>query len=159
MVKPVKNASVFGQLTGDKELDKALALLPAAAEKKVVRPALRDGAKVALVWVKNYTPRESGALEQSLKVKAVPRSRTKIGSRIMIGDGFFKGDQFYGPMQELGWRPGKRPSNRSNKKVPGKAFMRRGLYYSEDIVLQKVSQTSREKLPIVILQLRKAAKS
>lgn len=147
-----KNKSIFGEVLGDKELLKTMSGLPAAIEKKVMRPALRAGGKVALARVKLEAPtsrgksgkrRKSGALKRSLRVKAIKRSRKKIGVRIVSGSEWFRGPTYYAAFVELGYR-------RGSKKIPGQRFMRRGLYESESLVRTEIRKVAKQKLPIVI---------
>ena len=61
-------------LTGDKEMQKAMRSLPAKIQKKVLRAAIRSGMGPALKESKRMIPVESGALRDSMKIsiKALP---------------------------------------------------------------------------------------
>ena len=105
-------------LIGDKELIRRFNALPAKAEKKVFRQAARKVAKMILVSAKQKCPVRTGALKESLKVKAMKRSRNRIG--ILIGSGsdepVLSGDTFYSAFVELG-----------TKKTAAKSFLRPAL--------------------------------
>ena len=146
-----------GQLVGDKELSRALHALPITVAKSVLRPALRAGAKESLGAIKRRAPRDTGALARSLKVRAAQRSRTHFGAGVRIGEGYFKGDTFYGAFQELGWKTGKRGSG-NRRQIPGRRFMRGGLEESKAQVLATVSKMARQKLPMAIMQARAKGK-
>lgn len=103
------------RLVGDKKLTAALKALPLKFQKKVVRKALRDAAKIVLPVVRANTPIDTGNLKNSIRVKALKFSRRsgKFGVGVQTGIGFYIGKQFYGAFQELGTR-----------KMRGRRFMR-----------------------------------
>ncbi|MBT8199584.1 MAG: HK97 gp10 family phage protein [Acidimicrobiia bacterium] len=110
-------------LKGDHELVRILEQLPASVQKKAVRRALRDGTKFLAKQVKAAAPRDSGRMARRMKVRAVKRSRTRIGSRVMMPDrdklGIPAKAKGYYPMSiEAGWK------SRGGKKIPGTRFMR-----------------------------------
>jgi hypothetical protein len=81
-------------VTGDKELDARLGQLPAKLQKKLVRKALRKGGKRvldkfrAIIRAEAY---ETGAYERSTSVRALRRSRQRIGVTIHVDrDKFFE---------------------------------------------------------------------
>lgn len=117
-------------ITGDKQVNRMLAQLKATEGKKVVRKAARAGIKVVLPAAKRYSPVGSGKLRRAIKVRAMARSRSRIGARITIGDRFFQGETFYGGFQEWGWRVGKRQGKTAEqkaarRKIAGKYFLKR----------------------------------
>lgn len=61
-------------LTGDKEIQKAMRSLPGKIQKKVLRAAVRSALQPALKESKRMIPVESGALRDSMKIsiKAFP---------------------------------------------------------------------------------------
>ncbi len=61
-------------LTGDKEIQKAMRSLPGKIQKKVLRAAVRSALRPALKESKRMIPVESGALRDSMKIniKAFP---------------------------------------------------------------------------------------
>ena len=109
-------------VTGDKEVDRKLAALEPTVQRKVGRKALRQAVKaIVLPKAKADAPIDTGALESSLTVRAMPRSRkARIGYVVQTRDGAFKGAQFYGGFQELG-----------TKYMEADPFLRPALYSSE----------------------------
>ncbi len=109
-------------LTGDKKLNRMLKRLAEkdgkAAARKAARPALRP----TLASAKQNAPEETGALVGSLKIRALKRSRTRVGAQVQTADGAFKGKTFYGGFQEWGWKTGKRGAKR-RRQVLGFRFM------------------------------------
>ena len=91
-------------VTGLKELDRKMRALEPAMQKKIIRKAARRAAKPVLDRARAFAPRRSGALERSLKIRALRRSRrrTAIGVQVSTDKGWFKGDEFYGAFVELG---------------------------------------------------------
>lgn len=89
-------------VTGDEILDTKLRGLPLRVQKKLSRQATRRGAKMILNKAKQEVPVQRGALENSLVVRAMKRSRTRFGHQVVTRDGAFKGDTFYGSFIDLG---------------------------------------------------------
>ena len=104
---------------GADELQKALRGLPPAIAKKAFRKAMRPAMKPVAKSASEAAPKDTGALAQSIKVRAAKRSTKFIGIDVQIGEGDFKGDTWYGAAQEYG-----------TSKMPPKGFMRRA--YDED---------------------------
>ena len=156
-----KTSSIFGKVEGAEQLMARLALLPAAAEREVFRPALRVAAKGVLWEIQRRAPvddEEGGQLYRSFKVRAIARSRTKIGSRVVVDTKSLRTtgrEGFYAASQELGWRPGKRGRNQNNTQVKGKRFMREGLYNHEQAVKATVIREAKKQLPKTINKLAK----
>jgi|SRR5579883_1267088 len=90
------------EIKGVKETLKMLKTLDAKVAKKVSRSAMRKGMKVIKNQVKENAPVDSGALKDSVKIKAGKRSRNKISIEVVIGDGLGKGDTYYAAAVELG---------------------------------------------------------
>ena len=89
---------------GDKLLVK-LARLTSAEAKKVIRKALREGARPVQQKAKASVPVNTGALRKSVKIRAGKRTRKQEVS-IWVGtgdqDNLFTGKTFYGGMIEYG---------------------------------------------------------
>jgi len=66
-------------LTGDKELQRLLESLPTKVANKLARTALRKAGKMVLESARAKVPEDSGALKKGLKVKALKRSRNRMG--------------------------------------------------------------------------------
>jgi HK97 gp10 family phage protein len=126
-------------VTGDKELDALLKGLPLKAQKKLSRKATRKAAKdIVLPEARNRVGVDSGELEDSLKVKAIKRSRSRFGHEVTTGDGFWKGDQFYGAFLEFGTKERQHKSGKQVGQIqPGAhAFLRPAVYDNEGRITQ-----------------------
>lgn len=78
-------------LEGDAQLRQRLQRLERKSQGKVMRKALRDGAKIVADEARNRVPILTGELLKSIKVRALPRSRTGFGSRVLVGEGLQDG--------------------------------------------------------------------
>ncbi len=72
-------------VTGDKRLQKRFGTLTPKVQGKVLRPALRKTAKVALPAIRAAAPRASGAMAKGLKVRATKQKRRRGGRRVGVG--------------------------------------------------------------------------
>ena len=104
-------------LTGDKALNRMLRSLSGKDGKKAIRKATRPALKVVQAEAKALAPRATGALARAIRVRALPRSRRRVGARVTIGAGEFTGETFYGGFQEWGWKAG-------GRQIAGKRFLR-----------------------------------
>ena len=105
-------------LLGDKRLQNIFKQAPVKIQKKVLRPALRAGGKIVRNSARQKAPIETGSLKRSIKLRALPRSRSRIG--VLISS-----DQKHYVMMEFGWqssptefeapRPFLRPALRDNE--------------------------------------------
>jgi HK97 gp10 family phage protein len=96
--------------TGIEEIDAALADMPRGLQAKGARKGTRAAAKVALETAIALAPVKTGALEQSLRVRAMKRSRRDgkrfdVGHTVLTGESLFQGEQFYGGFLEFGTGP------------------------------------------------------
>ncbi len=111
-------------ITGDKQLNRLLRDLAGKDGKAAVRKAARPALRPTLAEAKRIAPRDTGELEESLKIRALKRSRSRVGARVQTAKGSFQGQTFYGGFQEWGWKTGRRGSgNRTH--VPGEHFLKR----------------------------------
>lgn len=105
-------------------LQKALKALPARLAKKVIRQALRAGAKVIRAEAVSRAPVDTGMTMKAIKVKAGKRSRKpRLWVNTQVGEGDYKGETFYAAFLEYGHQTGKRGSN-DRKPVTARPFMR-----------------------------------
>ena len=109
--------------TGFKELDRKLRDFEPKVAKKAVRRASREALRPVHRAAQRNAPFETGLLEQSIKVRAIKRTRKAIGSQVTTREGFFQGETFYGAFQEFGWMTGKRGSE-NRRPVLGKGFLK-----------------------------------
>ncbi len=108
-------------IEGGDSIHKILIGLEAKASRAIVASSLRTGARVVQAAAKRLAPRDTGALERSIKVRS-GRARHGVSVVVGVGQKWFTGDQFYGAFQEFGWKTGKRKS-KNRKQVPGEHFM------------------------------------
>lgn len=130
-------------LTGFDKLDRTLEAMPKKLRDKAVRQAAKDVAKLTLRTAKQLAPHDTGALENSLKVRAAKKGdlakalrtsyrslRDIVGSTVQTADGMFAGDQFYGGFLEFGTQERQNKSGASRGRIePGKFdFLRPALF-------------------------------
>lgn len=93
-------------ITGVKELDAVLAGLEVNLQKRAARFATRKVAKIVADEAMREAPSKTGALRQSIVVARQQRDRkfqkAEVGYSVTVGQGFYKGDQFYAGMLEFG---------------------------------------------------------
>ena len=71
-------------ITGIKEIDRKLAKLPGRIQKKVARQSMRAGLKIVQAEMKSQIPVDTGLARSNVKVRALKRSRTRIGMEVRI---------------------------------------------------------------------------
>jgi hypothetical protein len=124
-------------VSGDAEIDEALGKLLEDSGTKGINAAMRKATRAAvkeivLPEVKSLIPYQFGLLESRLVVRAVTRSRSKVGYFVGFPDPLFKGETFYGGFIEFGW------NHRLGVKVEADSYLRRALYPNADKVIAKV---------------------
>lgn len=72
-------------LVGDKALQRKLKSLDFALQKKILRKALRAGAKPVRDAARTNAPVREGKIKKSIKVRAMKRSRKGIGVLVAVG--------------------------------------------------------------------------
>lgn len=120
-----RGAIVAGELllTGFDEFNRMLRRLKGSA-KKVMRRSFRIALRPVQALAKQLAPYSTGALRQSIKIRAGKFSRRRIVVRVTTGDRTLKGKRFYSGFQHWGWRPGIRPKNQSNPQTDGIDFLK-----------------------------------
>lgn len=73
-------------LLGAAELQQQFKLLPLKVQKKILRQGMRKSGKLVRDEARRLVPVDTGALKQSLKVRAAPGKRGTFGIRIMTGE-------------------------------------------------------------------------
>jgi len=140
------------QLTfdGDKELAKMFDQLPVTLQKKAMRKAAREAAKVVHQDALELVPKRTGALRASLKVRAAKfrsrkEGRTKVGSAVITSDGFFKGDQYYGGFLEFGTKPRYTQTGKYTGRIDEErwSYIRRALYRQPESVKARFREEMR----------------
>lgn len=97
---------------------------------KIVRNAIRGGAKITLAKAKALAPVDTGLLKKRLKIKTMKRKKGRIGLTVATSTKEYTGKTFYAPMVEFGHKVGKRPGRGAKaadtrKEVPGEHFIDR----------------------------------
>jgi HK97 gp10 family phage protein len=122
------------EIKGGVELLRKLEQFPRTVQRKLLRQAIRDGARPILAAAKANCPVGTGELKKSLRLRV--RKKTKPGTyavQIQAGKyGEFKGDQFYAAFVELGHRVGSRKLGNARAMVPANPFMRRAADTTKD---------------------------
>lgn len=97
-------------LTGSESLNEKLAALTNKQANEAIRKAARPALQPTLAAAKSMAPKRSGALSSSIKIRAIRRSRTRVGMRVTTAksDSQFSGKTFYGGFIIWGRRIGKR---------------------------------------------------
>lgn len=70
------------QVQGEKRLIRKLRELPRAAQNKVIRPALRKGARLFQRAIQSKAPVLTGLMRKSLNVRAMKAKKGKLGSLV-----------------------------------------------------------------------------
>ena len=110
-------ARVVFRLDGDADLFRKFDALPRKLQGKVLRPALRAGAKVILAGVLVSVPRRTGRLARAIKIKSAKRTRKgTVGVNVQVGEGDFIGKTFYGGFVQFGHGIGKRVAGTKHRK-------------------------------------------
>ena len=97
-------------LTGDKALDRNLEQLKASAARRIFGKAARAALQPIKNDAKRRAPRRTGRLATSIRVRALKRSRSRIGAKVTTGTAGsdFQGKTFYAAFLEYGYKIGKR---------------------------------------------------
>ncbi|WP_254510418.1 HK97-gp10 family putative phage morphogenesis protein [Anatilimnocola floriformis] len=100
-----------------KKLEKELKQFDKKVQKKTLMRNMRKGMKIIKAEVEEQAPvGETGALADSVKIKAGRKSRTSASIKVQIGEGDFKGETWYAAAVEYG-----------TSKMEANPFMRRSL--------------------------------
>lgn len=124
-------------VTGVAELDRALLELASEFGAKGINAAMRKATRAAikeivLPAVMAKMPWDTGFLESQVVVRAIPRSRTRMGYWVGFPDPLFQGDTHYGGYIEFGW------DHRLGVSVEADSFVRKSLYENAEAVITKV---------------------
>ena len=123
--------------------------MPESLQKKALRKATREVAKLVLDTAKAYAPHRTGNLEASLRVRAMKRSRKNkhtVGNSVQTKEGMFQGDEFYGGFLEFGTEERTTKTGKSTGKIDDKEFwfLRPALYAFEELKRTVFTTTIRE---------------
>jgi HK97 gp10 family phage protein len=136
-------------ITGGKALLRDLKQLPDKLSKKVLRVSMRDASKVILKAVKKEAPKRSGQLRKAIKVRSSKRRKNKIGFRVSMAAGDYKGDAFYGSFIEFGWRSGPRRLGSKRKQQPARGYMQKAFKASAKSATETFTLRARRELALL----------
>lgn len=107
LTKAKAKGAIDISILGVPELQKKLAALPWALQRKIMRKALRLAGKPVLATAKAMVPVDTGALKKGLKLRAIKRnSRGIIGVRVTTPSrealGLEKDEAYYPAVLEFG---------------------------------------------------------
>lgn len=122
--------AVSGTIEGFDKVFKRLKELEPKVAKKVLRQALRAGAKIIQTRAKANAPVLTGQTKKAIKIRAGKRSRGSVGVNVSIGARDYVGDQFYAAFHEYGTskmqaRPFMRPAYDSEKEKAAEVIQRK----------------------------------
>lgn len=89
------------KITGAYSVEQALKDLEPKLAKKVLRKAVRQGAKILKEETEKEAPKKTGALAGSVKIKTRFK-KSVISAQTVIGEGAFKGETWYAAAIEFG---------------------------------------------------------
>jgi len=72
-------------VTGIKQIDRKLKQLEPKIQKKVLRQSMRAGLKEVQAEMKAQVPVDTGLMKKNVKVRALKRSRKRIGMEVRVG--------------------------------------------------------------------------
>jgi HK97 gp10 family phage protein len=128
------------EIKGLDELRKRMEATEPAVRKKLMRKALRAGAKVIANQCKADAPVKSGLLRSKIKVRSGKRKRDTIRMLVAIGKKDFQGQTFYGGMVDRGHKTGKRGS-KNRKQIPGTLFLEKAFEKARKLAAQMIFNT------------------
>jgi HK97 gp10 family phage protein len=125
------------ELEGIDELQQTLKNMEPHLRKRALRPSLKKSAQTIVLPAARSNLQDqqeggTGALAKELKVRAVPRSRVKLGSAVRLRNEKGSTDQFYGLFLEFGLTktspPRRHKSGKSTGDLPAQPFIRPALF-------------------------------
>jgi len=131
-------------ITGDKHVDRNMAKLTGPEQKKIIRKATRDGAKIILADARKYVPIDQGELQKAMRVRtAKGRNGRRLrkgtfGHAVAIPD-----TQFYARLLEFGTKPRSTKSGAYRGVVQPVEFLREALYVNHRRVVRRTISVMR----------------
>lgn len=124
-------------VTGLEELDRELAAIAAEDGAKSINATMRKACREAVKdivrpEVLSRIPVDTGLLESQVVVRAVKRSRGKIGFYVGFPDPLFQGDTFYGGFIEFGF------TTKQGVVVEADSYLRSSLYPNSSRIISQV---------------------
>ena len=135
--------SIDIKLLGDKSLSRTFSRLPGAVQKKLLRKGLRAGAKIVLARARILAGRISKQLGRLLKVRALKRSRRRMGVLVVAPTkaklGIPEDAKGYWPAHiEFGFR------HTSGKQVPARPYLRPAADQTKEAAFKAIGDSLRE---------------
>jgi HK97 gp10 family phage protein len=120
-------------IDGITEIRRAFRELPPTLAKKVIRQGMRTALKPVQAAAKALAPKDTGELARYIVVRAArARKRGVIALDVRVGEGDFKGEQFYAAFPEFG-----------TSKQPAQHYMERAFLQernrAKDIAIREIS--------------------
>lgn len=106
---------LFGDKKFTRKLDKLTKVAQQKDGKKLLRVATREVAKFMARPIKSNMQRKSGQSRRATRVRAMKRSRKRIGSQVVNDEKWYQGDDYYYAFQEFGWNIGKRTASEARQ--------------------------------------------
>lgn len=104
-------------------IQRRLSEVPKKLGNKWTKKGLREGAKVVQKEARRGAPKKTGQTRRAIKVKSLRKQKNSIAMDLQIGEGDYKGDQYYASFQEFGWHVGSRKLGDNRKWIEGKHFL------------------------------------
>jgi HK97 gp10 family phage protein len=133
-------------LKGDRKLQRKMRRMAERDVKAAIRKGSRAGTKITTRKAKQEAPVDSGAMRKGIKTKSLKRSRTRIGTKTVVGGGWHKGSLFYAAFIEFGHRVGKKSLGDKRTKVKPNDFMARAHKLTETRAKRKAITTMKREL-------------
>jgi len=130
-------------ITGVAEVDRLLASIPPNFQRKAIRRAADESARMVAAEAKQRAPVDSGEgqIEASVKRRAIRRSRVRLGRSVIAGGPFEDRAEdvpFYAAFVELGTKERRHKSGKSIGRIDIKEtdtpFLRPALYDNESTI-------------------------
>lgn len=124
-------------IEGLKELQQDLLDLEPKVARKYAGKSLKDGAKIILAEAQNDAPVQSGATKKALRIRMGRSKKGYKSVRVVIGSGWFKGDEFYAAFVEFGHKQGSRKLGDKRKDIPANPWFENAAIAKEQAAVDK----------------------
>jgi HK97 gp10 family phage protein len=121
--------------SGLEEIIGGLANFEIKLQRKMASAALRVGAKIIQKGVKGNIHSITGAMARAVRVRAGKSGKGYKSIQIVIGSGWFTGDEWYAAFVEFGHKQGKRRGAGPRKQIPGEHPMQYAYQELRDVAV------------------------